>query len=429
MNRESAWERWLRAIEAEQRCGDLVAPCPLADRPGSAHREGGDPYKVVISPGRERPVVLYCRCCGRDALYDILAAWGVTSGELQRLASEAGWTGDAAEPPPQYDFELLHRAYSELLRLCPLSDGDRAWLRKRGVNDELAAYCGYGSIPAGNDYADWRFDLIEAAGGANAARVPGMRNVRDLRGPGIAIPCRSEDGRIRAIKVRLTDGGRARMRLLSSRASGGLPAVNDLHFALPNRSGDDGEAWWLTEGERKADVVASQWLARVVAVPGVGGTRRAIEFLTQYTNERPVICLAFDADTAGRKATDEAISLLRQSRWRGDLERVVWGEGLKGIDDAIAAGESLRFETIELGEPPLSPPHTPSPRSLSEALGSLPWRESEFRSRYPQFNRDLASAIRSGAVRLVRVATVGGCVGVNTLTETEWLEWIAKGCR
>ena len=68
MNRESDWQRWLAAIGAERRGGELLAPCPLADLPGSAHREGGDPFKVVISPGAQRPVVLHCRCCGSERL-------------------------------------------------------------------------------------------------------------------------------------------------------------------------------------------------------------------------------------------------------------------------------------------------------------------------------------------------------------------------
>lgn len=426
MNRESAWSRWLAAIGAEQRCGDLVAPCPLADRPGSAHRSGGDPYKVVISPGRERPVVLYCRCCGAGALYDILSEWGVGNGEIQRWAREAGWEGAAAEPPPQYDFDLLHRAYTELLRLCPLTDADRQWLRKRGASDQLADYCVYGSIPSERQQREAAWLAVTQQIGLDYEAVPGLCHRDDLRGPGVAIPCRGPDGRIRAIKVRLTSGGRVRMRLLSSRASGGLPAVNDLHFPLGNRNTK--QPLWITEGERKSDVVASTGV-QVVAVPGVGCVERAIRHVESLS---PVaVHLAFDADAAGRKATETAVESLRRSSWRGRLGRVVWGEGLKGIDDAIAAGESLRFEPIELGEPLQAVPSpTPTrPRSLSDALGSRPWRESEFRDRYPQFNRDLSGAIRSGAVRLVRVATVGGCVATASLTEQEWREWIAKGCR
>lgn len=424
MSRETAWDRWLEGIGAERRGGELLAPCPLADSPDSAHREGGDPYKVVISPGTQKPVVIYCRCCGSERLYEILSAWGVRSGELQQLAIDGGFgTESESQPQPEYDFDLLHRAYTELLRLCPLTAADRQWLRRRGVSDELADYCGYGSIPSLSDGS--RVGEVQAKVRSRIGLcddVPGLRHARDLRGPGIAIPCRSPDGRIRAIKVRLTDGGRTRMRYLSSRYSGGLPALSDLHFPL----GGFGESLWITEGERKADVLHHSGTGRTVAIPGVGCVAKAIHYAAQSRFE--AVTLAFDRDAAGEKATETAISLLRRSRWRGELRRAVWGEGLKGIDDAIAAGSEIRFETVELGDrsATAAPPHTHRPRSLSEAIATSVWIERDFRSRYPQFNRDLSRAISSGGIRFGRVRDVGGVIGSPSLSDQEWSQWIAS---
>lgn len=430
---DSPLHRFFAAVGAERLGGEWVAPCPLyADR----HRDGADPRKVVIGPGRSRRCLVYCRSCGRDALGDILTAWGVRSDDLERWAAATpGWESADGDAAAEYDFDLLHRAYLLLLRQCPLTDADRTWLRRRGVGDDLADWCGYGSLRSdGNRTAAY----ATVCGGIGDAvkRVPGLYCEADLRGPGILTPCRGEDGRIRAIKVRLTDGGRTRMRLLTSRFSGGLAAVNDLHFPRPGeRIQTLTLGCWVTEGERKADVLAASRYTRgerVVAVPGVGCVGKAVDWVLD--KRRDGVTLAFDADAAGEAATAAAARELRRGGYRGRVQRVLWGGGptasgrggCKGVDDAIAANLPLRFEAVEVPESEAigPPPHRPvSLATVRDVIGREPVPVETLYRQHPRLRSLVQAAIRGGELAFAKVAGVGGCVAVPELTAEEWQRW------
>lgn len=344
----------LSRLGARAREGEWLAPCPLYDQ---NHREGADPYKVVLSPADRRPgLLVFCRVCGRAALPEILSAWGLTLDAFSTPLTPADYSLWDSKPQPESEatLEELDRAYRLLLNSLDLSTAHRRWLNRRGFPDAAVDHFGYRTGGAqGVSSESLLADPLPGDVRKLLQRIPGSETSGDatrfrLRSHSLLLPCRSRDGSIFGIKQRITDGGRARIRLLSSSKWGGPAAVTGTHWARVG--GSPPLRVILTEGERKADLTA--WTLRDAVVLAAPGTAR-IDLLLRDLDASPYSTLpvytAFDRDPAGEKAEREVESV----GWTAyALRRLRWDRG-KGIDDAIAAGVELREEETPQPREPL----------------------------------------------------------------------------
>ncbi len=429
--------RFLNRIGAIRRGGEVLAPCPLFEQrhPTRSH----DPYKVVLSRGHTQPLLFHCRTCGRGGHEDICEAWGLSGRkETARWFAEADRDGykpleEVSEvEPPQLPLPVLHAAYSAAIEASPVGGDEKAarWLRERGVDAELAATLHYGYFPADAKRAEGiraavadrlRRDGIRVS----LSQIPGFNAASDLRGPAIAIPSRAECGSIQGIKLRLLASGKYRMRQLSSKASGGAAAVNRLHFAARPTSGGD---LYLTEGERKADVLQHRRVKGegvVVAVPGTDNRRLLFDWLGERRFAWKSITLAFDLDWEGTKCRDEVEATLKRDGGSGLLLRRLEWRGHKGVDEAVIAGADIRL-TLS-ASPTTSCTALKAASSLrrvdlNEALSRGPWKLKDFDAAFPSLKQQLRAAIDDGRAAMRKYAGIGPVVAAKDTPEERWLE-------
>jgi hypothetical protein len=256
----------------------------------------------------------------------------------------------AAEPRPRAeavraDPDTLHEAYGTLLDRLALTSPHRQDLHRRGLADPEIARRQYRTLPRHGRAALAR-GLVEHFGPQVCARIPGLyvREARGRRGwsmagaPGLVIPVRDPDGRIRALLVRSDDpNADARYSAVSSKKYGGSGPGAPCH--VPLVAGADAACVRLTEGVLKADVATALSGVLTLGLPGVASWRTALPVLARLQPRR--VLLAFDADAERKVAVARALwqsaTALRQAGFAGALER--WEETRgKGIDDLLAAG-------------------------------------------------------------------------------------------
>lgn len=345
------------------RCGSSVtAPCPLC-QPEPVPIEK---HHLSITCGQSVPFVFFCHKCqipkphsqeerdhNRTVSKQILEAAGcdtdlcfqrMDAGEIRRLWSQVALGSVVLEEDQERQPDrVLSVAYNELLDSLHLSEKHSKWLAKRGMDPHYCYSIGYRTAEGECDSErEW-------------VGVPGCVGGKWLLRPSLLIPCRNREGLICAIKQRVTDGGKARMRLLSHR---GIRARQLVHWPL-NWSDYNTNQLWITEGERKADYLCSDGLV-AVGLPGCGSWQRVVPLTEQWES----VVLALDADEAGRKTTDQLGRLLKVSGKQVQVAK--WDSG-KGADDALAAGEELRLEDFAAqqdGEADKKPAQPPTKGSL-----------------------------------------------------------------
>ena len=395
--------------------GECRFPCP------SCQPDETDPaeFKATVNPGSKRLLVARCfRCClDREGsrrwwgdlvrLFPILdqVAVSVEPAEARRLwsATSCGYS-ESQTGTPTADPDTLHAVYSDLLDHLDLSERHGLWLEKRGLDRHWAHAAGYRSTPdpaaakttAAAMWLRWGFRLKSVPGFAS---VFGDQTRILFCDDAILTPCRDTRGRLTALKHRRMQSGKWKLRLLSSKAVGGPRAVSGPHTPL----GTGGRRWdrvWVTEGERKADVLWTRRGEAVVGVPGVGSWRRSIPVVEELAEAGATVVLAFDQDASGRRCNRVAAAEFGK-RW--SVVVAEWS-GAKGIDDAVVKGVEVSERSERLGSPQLTghPPPQPRPRPLSD-YEILPWLR-----RWGPVRRSLLQAhpvsitklIRSGAIRV-----------------------------
>lgn len=322
------------------RCGNTVtAPCPLC-QPEPVPIEK---HHLSINAGASKPFVFFCHRCqtpkaqtaeerdhNRQISKRILEAAGCDTdlcfqpmevGEIRRIWSQIALGSVVLEEDQVREADgVLHCFYHQALRHLELSDRHRKWLEKKGMDPEWCFERGYRTATE--------------LSGPKVEGVPGLVGGQWLFRPNsLLIPCRNKEWSICALKQRVTDGGKARMRLLSHR---GIKASQVVHWPLLSES--DQKELWITEGERKADFVYWKLQVPVCGLPGVGSWQKVVPFAQQ---KRQVV-LALDQDEAGRKTTDQLGRLLRAQGI--EVLQAQWSEG-KGLDDALQLNAQL-----EVGE-------------------------------------------------------------------------------
>jgi len=173
--------------------------------------------------------------------------------------------------------------------------------------------------------------------------------------PGILIPCRGPDGKIRGIRIRPDaqgEGGKYRW-LSSGDREGGASSGVHCHVARPQHVTDP--AIWVTEGEIKANVSAERLGAVVVSIPGVTSWATALPDIAQLLPGGAKVVAALDSDwrknprvLAALWQTAQACTALEY-----DVEVATWEPTYKGLDDLLVAG--LRPQRMALDEIPAPP--------------------------------------------------------------------------
>lgn len=246
----------------------------------------------------------------------------------------------------------LDSVYRKLLESLELSVEHENHLRiKRGLDLERIRRNAYRTLPV-----DSRLKIAEkVAETIDPGGVPGFyryrgRNKWCLAGkPGLLIPVRDWEGRIRGLQIRRDQGDPRYVWLSSARYPGGTGAHASYHVA-----GSPKERVWITEGPLKADIAHALTGDTFVAVPGVTTWKATglIEDMKSLGIKEVII--AYDADFMTNPGVARA-----KARFAEDLlrEGFVVFEALwdisrgKGIDDLLLAGGVPTINPIKIKEP------------------------------------------------------------------------------
>jgi hypothetical protein len=224
-----------------------------------------------------------------------------------------------------------------------LSHGHKQRLLARGLSDADIAHAGYRSMPT-PAYAD---NVTRALEEFDLRGVPGFykdgsRWRMKVYDPGILLPVRDSQLRIRGLQVRL-DEGETRYKWLSSGynpegASPGAP----VHFSRPHRMRETGETI-ITEGALKGDVISSFLNCGVVAVPGTSAFNEKFgEWLKSEAPELRRVVIAYDSDWRTKLQVRAALEKLMKVLSRAGLRwsARTWTGDAKGYDDYLLAASN-----------------------------------------------------------------------------------------
>jgi hypothetical protein len=213
--------------------------------------------------------------------------------------------------------DRTHKVLSRLLALSDLTREHRDALNKRGLSDVEIKALGYKTFPmrrrefARRLAAEFKEDLSGVAG---FWRSPATGEW-DLAGKsGIAIPVRTREEKISALKLRVDKPARASAKyiLLSSNPKpdkqtgevkypDGTSAKIAIHFPLNKPRGKSLKRLRITEGELKADVATSLTPDYTISLPGVAMWRMALDVVRELKPKK--VLLAFDSDKAREQPT------------------------------------------------------------------------------------------------------------------------------
>jgi hypothetical protein len=393
-------------IDAEFVNGEWLAPCPLYDE---YHKAGGDPYKVVLSPGDSVGVLVHCRVCGRSKIGNLLGKWGRDADRLREpISTETAkflWGQPGRSASKGYDVTFADSVYSTLLASLTLTEEHGRWLNARGIPTGSLSFFDYKTspMPYGPETVSLLRKLRELYGDFELpGLVVGKTSRAAFRTPSILIPCRDREGRIFALKQRITKGT-DRIRHFSFGEAAEVKSKSGTHWPKKTRTPGPVSDLVVTEGERKADLVS--WLYPeydVVAVPGAGILEQVIAEVQSICPDR--LHFALDKDSAGVLATQ----VLHEKLWEsaGEVYRWDYPEGYAKVDDLLADGKSP--EKVRLTESTKGPPPVKSVNSQV-----LDWVRERGEVERRELEQKVSSAkvsewIKSGRLEIIRkVSQVG----------------------
>ncbi|WP_020375105.1 CHC2 zinc finger domain-containing protein [Sulfobacillus thermosulfidooxidans] len=288
-----------------------------------------------------------------------------TNEALQRLTADFSPKSETVTVPYLTALSRASRAtrdavYTAILRAAGLTPAHQHALESRGLSAAAISAGAYASFSRAV-----RAPLLGVAHetGLDLRGVPGIGyhpasgRFRLEGPPGLLIPVRDRRGRIQACQIRRDDpGSHARYQWWTSAprspAWTGTSPGTPFHVA-GHTYGARSPTWWITEGPLKADVAAFFLHAPVLGIPGVGLWERVGRALSWWHPRRVVLAFDQDADPATRDrvraAQDQLGHLLEQAGIR--VFTAQWPEGFKGIDDALAARQSVRVVAWREGTP------------------------------------------------------------------------------
>lgn len=267
--------------------------------------------------------------------------------------------GEGAKHPPRFisasveesepDPIRLDAVYRVLLDVLELSEEHRQHLmEKRGFSPEQIREGMYRTLPADSrlQIAGRVAEKIDPAGVPGFFRYWGGPRWSLAGPPGLLIPVRDWEGRIRGIQIRRDEGTPRYIWMSSSRFPSGTGARAALHMAGP-----PAERVWVTEGPLKANIAHAKTGETFVAVPGVTVWKKPnlVEVLKEYGVKKVVV--AFDADFKTNKGVEKALKDLTRALLREGFTvfQAEWPlEAGKGIDDLLLGGRKPLLKKEEL---------------------------------------------------------------------------------
>ncbi len=251
---------------------------------------------------------------------------------------------------PIADPETIDTVYGVMLDILSLSSAHKADNQERGINPDLLWYRTL-------DHAGRQRVINEISTRAEMplneiARVPGFV-LKDgaltlNANNGLLVPCRDEDGRVVALRVRRDSSDKGRR--WSYMSGGGSPSVSPplhwCHEATTILKTDKQVV--VVEGERKAEIVAAYQKQQgkpvaVVSVPGVHSWQKAGLIETVKRLGVTSLLVAYDSDHTTKPEVAQAlISLVRSAKDAGLIVSVLlWSDEHKGLDDFLLAGHTM----------------------------------------------------------------------------------------
>lgn len=286
--------------------------------------------------------------------------------------------------------DILHAVYSTVLAKLDFGNSDLiANLKGRGLSPAqilLFQQNGYRWLPELKKRNGIVKAALRAHGEAAVASTPGFTIAQNRKtgslfwtlsgDEGIAIPVRDCQGRVVAIKVRpkVQKPGKKYLYLTSHSASRkiyGASPGNPVHIPVSKLTRD---LIRITEGEIKSDI--STVLSGVFTI-GMSGLawKTTLPILAQFNPKR--ILIALDTDYQNRSVASAIRKLVEHCELLGfNFAVETWDPRYKGIDDALAAGVSIR----QIEDPEEIRSLLSSPASLPT---SIPPEQSESNSQAP----------------------------------------------
>lgn len=252
---------------------------------------------------------------------------------LTPIAPATGTVPAAASP------EDRDHVYRALLEACPLSKEDSAYLDREGIPASVRGL--YGTLSRDRRKLARR---LQAHYGKELLRtVPGLYEhaegwISISAGDGLLLAVCDATGYIVGVQCRSTDSsGKKVYRWLSSGAHEGPASGSPAHVAY----GADSRVVYITEGQKKAEVVAAVLKTTALGMPGHSTQSDALVQLTALAEQGTlcvVIALDVDSDPATAARVEESRRRLVTACFALHLAvRVAhWAESAgKGIDDVL----------------------------------------------------------------------------------------------
>lgn len=251
--------------------------------------------------------------------------------------------------PPLAPADQRNAVYQALLDACQLSAPHEAYLLGCGLAQSMPA--SYATLNGNRDAV--AAQLQRAFSGDVLAGVPGLflhpaGTLGIASSDGLLLAVRDTSGRITRLQSRCEIGDGSKVyRWLSSSNHGGPSSGAVAHYA----DGPDKRWLWITEGVKKAEVLAQQTGQPAIGLPGHGALTAGLALLDEAIKQFDFagVKLAFDEDAD--ESTAAAVDKSRQAWIMALAERDLavrvarWpnAEG-KGIDDLLLGGHHPLLE-------------------------------------------------------------------------------------
>jgi hypothetical protein len=269
-------------------------------------------------------------------------------------------------------------------------------LLARGFTHEEVRARGYRTLPL-----QGRARLARQAHNGNPERLFGVPGFYGATGdywqlagrPGLLIPCRAPDRRIRAFRIRPDNPGDSggKYNWLSSEGKpGGAGSGAHCHVARPITGEPTPGVVWVVEGELKADLSSERLRAVVLSIPGASLWQRALPDIMELLPAGGRVVVALDADWRDKAPVHLGVwGLVQASVALGYVVEVaLWETKYKGLDDLLTAGRHPERN------PPSALPAPAWDRKVSSwALAEVPARAQTQVVTLAVMRRQLAEAL------------------------------------
>ena len=305
--------------------------------------------------------VFRCNHCGRGGgVLHLYAEYcnidrSTAYQELSKIFQNGGKPEPKKRTEPEESSEMLvapvevrNNTYSNLLSMLNLCPTHQESLMARGLNREEIEWLGYRTTPTTriNKIVTGLLErgcILEGVPGFYCDRENGCWSL-DLRGSGIMLPDRNENGEIEAIQIRLDKPYHGKFyNLTSADQYYGTKAHCCAHFV--GVGSDSDETVCLTEGVMKADIAycLSRYLSYPHGFVGLTGVSNKTQLTSAYTNLYDLgkrrILVMYDADYQA----NDAVRQLREyavttgAEYGFEMVPITWDPQYKGIDDLLHA--------------------------------------------------------------------------------------------